>query len=347
MLQYYESNEAVLRQGIQVELLGEQGDDFGGLSKEIFTLFFTETRNTYFVGEDCSVPHLPLNKMRRECGKFQIIGRILAHSVSITGFIPVYLAKTTLLALGSGQAPSDDILFEDFLLFVTERERSLIKKSMRDFTSLSEDERERLMSFFTAYSFHDVPREGELKEQILSIAEEQLVTKPAPLVKNMAEGIPSDHRDAFWNLLGSAEVEYLQELQRPTPEKVAQCIRPSSEALRDSEERVLYFFKEFIMSLPMNMLEDLLLFVTASVQQPQKIVVSFINTAGMQRHPIAHTCANLIELPTSYSSFQEFQREFNAVLNSRDAFVYSAIWIIARQQSSNWFKDSQCSLKET
>ena len=92
--------------------------------------------------------------------------------------------------------------------------------------------------FFTAYSFQNVPREGKLKEQILSIAKEQLITKPAPLVKSIAEDIPPDHHDVFWSLLGEAEVGYLRELQCPTPQKVVQCIRRSSEALHDTEEHV-------------------------------------------------------------------------------------------------------------
>ena len=73
--------------------------------------------------------------------------------------------------------------------------------------------------FFTAYSFQNVPREGKLKEQILSIAKEQLITKPAPIVKSIAEEIPPDHHDAFWSLLGEAEVGYLRQLQCPTPQK--------------------------------------------------------------------------------------------------------------------------------
>ena len=77
------------------------------------------------------------------------------------------------------------------------------------------------------------------------------------------------------------------------------------------------------MSLLTDMLEDFLLFVTASVQQPHEITVSFVNTTGMQRHPMAPTCPSLIKLPTEYSLDREFRREVNTVLNSCDSFVSS------------------------
>ena len=85
------------------------------------------------------------------------------------------------------------------------------------------------------------------------------------------------------------------------------------------------------MSLLTDMLEDFLLFVTVSVQQPHEITVSFVNTTGMQRHPVAHTCPSLIKLPTGYSLDREFRRQLNTVLNSCDSFVYLATEIIARQ----------------
>ena len=114
--------------------------------------------------------------------------------------------------------------------------------------------------------------------------------------------------------------------QKPTNDKVVRCIDTDSNYLRDSEERILYFFKEFVLSLSSEQLEALLLFVTASVQQPERITVAFTNATGIQREPVSHTCVNLIELPIGYSSFQEFRRELHAILNSPEAFVYSAIW---------------------
>ena len=101
-ISHYATKEAVLGQRGKVELLSEKWDDFGGLPKEIFTLFFTKMCNTSFVGENDGVLHPPVHRMCTESDKFRIIGRILAPSASIAGYIPLYLTKSTLLVLGSG-----------------------------------------------------------------------------------------------------------------------------------------------------------------------------------------------------------------------------------------------------
>ena len=44
------------------------------------------------------------------------------------------------------------------------------------------------------------------------------------------------------------------------------------------------------------------------------ITVTFNNLSGIARRPIAHTCDCCLELPSAYTSYLEFEHEFNAVL---------------------------------
>lgn len=112
--------------------------------------------------------------------------------------------------------------------------------------------------------------------------------------------------------------------QRPTADKVVECLVPAEEHLSDEEENALYLFKEFISSMSGDLLVDFLLFCTGSVHQPEQVKVSFTGLCGVKRRPIAHTCSNLLELPTTYNSFQEFRREFTFLLGTTEAFEYSS-----------------------
>lgn len=47
----------------------------------------------------------------------------------------------------------------------------------------------------------------------------------------------------------------------------------------------------------------------------ENIMVSFNSTTGMARRPIAHTCGRVLELPSTYISYLEFETEISAILN--------------------------------
>ena len=310
---------------LSVEFVGEPGIDFDGLTKELFTSFWREVFNNLFRGEDCLVPDLPLHRLRKESWKFECLGRILSHTVALTGKIPSSLARSTLIKLITDSEIDDKCLLEDFLLFVTTREKALLTKAMTDFNSLTDDELDRLQNFYTAHGFYSIPKAPDIKEQVLAIAYQDLVEKPGSLVSKMRQGIPENHRAAFWQRLSVDDIAHIMQAQRPTPEKVASVIKTGKEDMTDDEDRTLYFLKEFVASLDFDTLADFLMFVTGSVHQPDRIRVTFTTLTGLERRPISHTCFNLLEVPTSYSSIKEFKREFKSVLASPEAFQYSAI----------------------
>ena len=44
------------------------------------------------------------------------------------------------------------------------------------------------------------------------------------------------------------------------------------------------------------------------------IAVAFNNLSGIAHRPIVHTCDSCLELPSTYTSYVDFEQEFNAVL---------------------------------
>ena len=80
MLQFYHDDADLASHTLHVEFLGEPGDDFGGLTRELFTVFWAEATKDFFVGEDCVVPALPTHRVRKESWKMVALGKILSHS---------------------------------------------------------------------------------------------------------------------------------------------------------------------------------------------------------------------------------------------------------------------------
>ncbi|KAF5274852.1 hypothetical protein FQR65_LT16861 [Abscondita terminalis] len=101
MLELYK-NETLHQKSLKVVFKDEIGLDYGGLTKELFTVFWKQCQIEYFRGENIGVPFLTLSKIRKgRAEDFIIIGRILAHTVILTKSLPPYLAKTFYLMIGN------------------------------------------------------------------------------------------------------------------------------------------------------------------------------------------------------------------------------------------------------
>ena len=168
-----------------------------------------------------------------EAWKYVSLGRILSHTVALTETLPVMLSTSMLLNVIFETDVAEECLLEDFLLYITDRENALLRKAMGSFACLTEGEQNRLQHFFTAHKYFDFPRRHEIKDQILAIAEEELVKRPAFLCAQIRKGIPESHRAIFWAQLSIDHLKYMQEKQRPTQEKV-----------------VLYYHTESLLCLP-------------------------------------------------------------------------------------------------
>ncbi|KAI0231539.1 hypothetical protein LSAT2_018093, partial [Lamellibrachia satsuma] len=101
---------------LSVQFLGEEGDDFGGLTKEMFTIFWRSVAEELLCGEHRVVPRLPLHRERKEAWKYVSLGRILSHTVALTETLPVMLSTSMLLNVIFETDVAEECLLEDFLL---------------------------------------------------------------------------------------------------------------------------------------------------------------------------------------------------------------------------------------
>ncbi|CAH1113826.1 unnamed protein product [Psylliodes chrysocephalus] len=330
MFDIYKNEKDICDFKLGVKFIGEDGIDGGGLTNEMFSIFWSSifANGKYFQGNDVFVPHVPFHKVKKVKNEFQVLGKILGHMILLTQTVPHKLALYTLTGLSNKCDDycqnNSDLLLQDFLLLITTAERRLLHKALYKFDELSSFERNRLISFYSANALYDLPKAEEIKEQVLAIAEKLLIDQPKPLYKELQKGLPADIAD-FLNNMSYKTVNSIWYKMQPTPTKVMGALKLIIKDPTNDEDRYFYYLQNYVGSLTLNQLNTFLLFVTGSVQMPKEILVGFHTNSGIARRPIAHTCGNLIEIGMSYETQQELNREMDCYLNDPSSYEYNLI----------------------
>ena len=58
------------------------------------------------------------------------------------------------------------------------------------------------------------------------------------------------------------------------------------------------------------------------------IDVTFNATTGLSRFPIAHTCSPAIKLPSTYTTYPDFEHDFRCILDSEYSWLYLRVGLV-------------------
>ena len=107
-------------------------------------------------------------------------------------------------------------------------------------------------------------------------------------------------------------LENLYDIKRPTAKKILKLINSKPETKQ--ERQCLDHLKKYIRSLQGNSLSLFLQFITGgNIITCESIEVAFKVLEGTVRRPSAHTCGLLLEIPSTYQSYNELSEEFMAI----------------------------------
>ena len=84
------------------------------------------------------------------------------------------------------------------------------------------------------------------------------------------------------------------------------------------EVRVFGYLQQFIGDMKRAEIRRFLGFTTGSSVLGSKISVLFNSLSGLARCPTAHTCSSILELPSTYLNFIDFEQEFKCVLSDNE-----------------------------
>ncbi|XP_039305557.1 uncharacterized protein LOC120357855 [Solenopsis invicta] len=303
-------DEEIVNKNLQVTFLGELGLDGGGLTKELFNIFFIKCESIFFRGEDCLVPYLELSKLN-EIDKFVIIGRILQHMLLLTNNLPAKLSRITLMLISKPEKDvNPDILLQELLRYVNPYLRKILKKALKNFMSLTEKENETVQDFFQTNRFFARPSSETLSEQLRIIATEIFIEKSKKRILKIREGVsPAKYAD-FWN---HCDFDVLLDMQTPTATKIVNCLVTDCH-LTNEENDILHYFTMYIHCLDKDKLKGLIFLITGSFLMPMHIDIKFNDTVGLSQRPMFSTCTNTITLPKTYANYDDLKNDLNMCL---------------------------------
>ena len=305
----------IMGQDIEIIVIDARGvEEVGrgvGVLRDVFSLFWKETYDSLFIGENERVPCVRHDYQREE---WVAVGRILVKGYLTCQYLPVLLSQMFLACLFWGEsAVSSYMLTQSFRNYISADEKRVIDQCLAgDMQWDDKDEMDQLLEVLSNYDCRSKVNSENIVHIIEEIAHKELLQKPQYIADCWKE-IVCTLLPSFPDLT-ALSTRY--ELLIPSTSKLLSCLQANPES--DGERDSLKFLKRYIKGLDTpQKLSKFVRFISGSeLMLFDAIQVHFTNLAGLGRRPIAHTCNTLLELSSTYQSYPELREEFSAILTS-------------------------------
>jgi hypothetical protein len=317
VLDIYRSGEIVGEYPIEIKYTAERAIDDGGVQRDMFSAFWEEAYAKLFEG---STSIIPMVNPHIDMMVFPILGRILSRGFLVCGHFPVRVVLPTLIGmvLGPTTRVTSAILLDAFLDYISSIERNVFKSALEfkhnGVAQFPENIHSTLLNVLSQFGCRDLPTPDNFISIIERVAEYEFLIKPAAALTLINSGIPESQRQ-FWCNKTVNEITAIYERLGVTSEKVLDLlILPEAKCI--SESRVYGYLTTMIGNMKTDQLRSFLRFITgSSVCSAKDILLTFNSLSGLARRPIAHTCDNTLELPSTYMNYEDFHSEFQAIFN--------------------------------
>uniref|UniRef100_A0A096M4T5 HECT domain-containing protein n=1 Tax=Poecilia formosa TaxID=48698 RepID=A0A096M4T5_POEFO len=310
-------DKILLRQTLKFCFIDEKGADADGVSRDVYTTFWTEFMEHIGEGEEVRVPSLPNRWQKQE---WKSIGRILLKGFKDHGYFPCRLAPAFTVALIFGESEvSEEMLFESLLLYITQSDRDLVSNVLK--SGCPDEDRDELVDLLDRLNVTALPTQDNLKGLLLSAAHKHLIQKPRYAAEQMSSTASHILKESFCS--PQALLQMYQE-KKPTTKRFLKLLEASPTTQAESQS--FRFLQQYIRGLDDPGLRRMLRFVTGSdMICVNKVEVIFTPLEGLARRPIAHTCGPALELPWTYGSYPELCCEMDSILLNQNSFEFSIV----------------------
>ncbi|XP_077862693.1 uncharacterized protein LOC144344694 [Saccoglossus kowalevskii] len=279
-----------------------------GVIRECFTAFWMEFYERCTIGNIYRVPFLRHDFTR---SSWEAVGRIIVKGFYLAKYFPTALAQPFIMEVFlkevNIQRDSQQLL-EAYFLFVPEGEREVFNQAISDFNAVDEED---LTDALDNHQCRKLPSADNMREIILEIAHKEIIQEPMfvadcwrKILLPLSSTICSDNINKFY------------EDKKPNPKKVIKLLQ-FPDQMNTEEKIVGNHLQRYIREIDGSLLKSFLRFITGSDLMPEDpLNISFVKLSGICRRPVAHTCSNLLELPSSYDNYPDFRAEFNTILNA-------------------------------
>jgi len=206
---------------------------------------------------------------------------------------------------------SNDVLLDSFYKFLSKGEEVLVLEALKTENENIYDDpdfQEILERFNCRSRVHPLNVYGIFVE----LARQEIVQRPFSMVSTWNRVLIKLKTDKNFQSTSALKAFFKQ--TTPTNSSIIRLL--TCNPANDSERDTFKYLKQYIRGLTEDSLKRLLRFLTgADIIIVDGIKVSFICfQSEFERRPIAHTCAPLLELPSSYRNFCELREEFEGIL---------------------------------
>ena len=178
---------------------------------------------------------------------------------------------------------------------------------------------QKIISVLSRYGCMSLPKPCNITDLIYQCAIYELCSKPSAAINEMRKGIEPVKK--FWQPLSAEDLTLICTSFLPTLEKVLKLIDDSDPC--PEYERILGYLRQYVGSMSKQKLANFLRYVSGSPCCPMSINVTFNHLEGLGRRITVHTCTTTMDIPATYLSYLEFEKEFDAILYCQDPHVWS------------------------
>lgn len=297
---------------------GEIEDGRGlGVVREVITLFWHQFFRSLSIGATEKVPSVRHDYQLEE---WEAVGKVLVYGYCEIMYFPVTLSGVFMgSCLFEESTISDSFLLEAFLSYIGKDEAETLRKCTEGELDANDDE---VLEVLSSYKCYKNPTKENVKLIITQLAHQELVQKPKYISNCWKPIISSLKSFSQFKTLDCMKKVY--ETKKPTARKVVKLLSasPQNEAERTSFDHL----KRYIKSLGEVALKAFLQFTTGSdVIAVTEITVAFNSLDGAHRSPIARTCGPVLEVPTTYQSYNELSEEFENLISNKEAWGFTMV----------------------
>eukprot|EP00112_Aurelia_sp_Birch-Aquarium-sp1_P016971 Seg3891.2 transcript_id=Seg3891.2/GoldUCD/mRNA.D3Y31 product="E3 ubiquitin-protein ligase TOM1-like" protein_id=Seg3891.2/GoldUCD/D3Y31 len=313
--QYHDAT--IVHSRLYVRFEGETGDDFDGLTREFFSIFWSDftqklpgNARRYFAVDPCSVMSID---------DLKAVGRILVHGFLLTGYLPIYINHSLLYKVLTGNEPSLEYCRENFLLALDEMDKSLIDQATTT-EAFSDDIKNRLAAVLCNFGVRVLPSEKSLPGVLMSLGHYIAIIKPHFYIASMHTAIEEFQRGVF------------KDINEPLFKAILEGILPSGRQLiprlqfhysddhiaKALEETVAGFVESYLLGVNKEELGNFLEYVTGSEMLPESLRIEFNGQCNEESMiPTAHTCSMSLHISRYFLSYNHFQTIMKNMLLSK------------------------------
>lgn len=316
-------DEAILSKCLEIAFIDDRGKlEAGrgsGIKREALSIFWREFSNALSTGATEKVPAIRHDYQKSE---WQSIARILVAGFTKIGYFPIALSRAFIAScLFPEESLPTEWLLESFHQYVSKDESESLKRCLtNECPDPSTDE--DVLDVLSSYKCYRMVTKDNMQKILEELAHQELIQRPKyvanawfPIAKQLK------HYKEFRNVDSLVE---LYEAKKPTPKKV--CKLFSANPTTECQRECLDHLKRFVKSLDDNLLRAFLQFVTGSnILAVDSIEVAFSTEDGAARRPVAHTCAPLLVIPSTYQSYNELSEEFSNIFRLSAAWSFSIV----------------------